>query len=328
MTRWHCVLFLALMIAAASSVAHEVRPAALQITEGADGAVQARWRQPVTGDYTIAISPVLSAGWLDGEPGQRQVTADSLIKIWNVAPPHVALAGQTLWVRGLDRTITDTLVQITYADGTVLTRLLKAARPVMQIPASRQPGVSVPEYLLLGISHIWSGPDHLLYVLGLILLLSGWRTLVTTITAFTLAHSLTLACAALGLIQLRPAPVEAVIALSIVYVAVELQRRVSGLDPTTPPWLMAFSFGLLHGFGFAGALRQVGLPEHSLLSALFLFNVGIEIGQLLFVALVLTAVRLLRDYLPYLQPRLLRLAPYGIGSLASCWLLQRLVACF
>ena len=237
--------------------AHEVRPAYLEITEHKDGPVTVRWRQPIMGEYAIAIAPVLSAGWLDGSPRRRYITADSLIKVWTVPVPHGRLAGQTLTIRGLDKTITDTLVRISFADGRVISRVLKASHPLMQIPVTRSMSLSLPGYLQLGIGHIWSGPDHLLYILGLILLISSLRSLVTTITAFTLAHSITLACAALGLIRLRPAPVEAVIALSIVYVAVELVRKQRGLTDiaTRKPWIIAFVFGLLHGFGFAGALQ-------------------------------------------------------------------------
>lgn len=310
--------------------AHEVRPAYLEITEHGDGAVTVRWRQPIMGEYTIAIAPVLSAGWLDGEPGRRYTTADSLVKVWTVPMHHGELAGQTLTIRGLDRTITDTLVRITFTDGKVLSRILNASHPFMQIPDTRGLSLSLSGYLQLGIGHIWSGPDHLLYILGLILLISSLRSLVTTITAFTLAHSITLACAVLGLIRLRPAPVEAVIALSIVYVAVELVRKQRGLSDiaTRKPWVIAFVFGLLHGFGFAGALRQAGLPEDSIASALFLFNVGIEVGQLLFVLLVLGFLKLLQWSTPVLRTRAFALVPYGIGSIASFWLIQRLTVIF
>lgn len=322
------LMIMSLCLVPLAAVAHEVRPASLGITEHADGSIHVRWRQPVMGEYTIAIAPVLSSGWLDGDPQQVYTTGTSLIKSWTVAVPGQALAGQTLWIRGLDRTITDTLVRIEYADGRVVSRLLRAARPRMQIPAASHTALALPQYLQLGIRHIWSGPDHLLYILGLILLIGSFRSLVTTISAFTLAHSITLACSALGLVHLQPAPVEAVIALSIVYVAVEIIRLRRGRASLAgrAPWLIAMVFGLLHGFGFASALRQIGLPENSMLSALFLFNVGIEIGQLLFLLLVVGTLSLLKKNLPRLQAQLLHAAPYCIGSMASFWLVQRLVA--
>ena len=318
------------LAATGSAGAHEVRPAYLKIVERDDDSIEIRWRQPVMGDYTIAIAPVLSSGWLDGEPQERSVTSNSLVKTWSMNPPHAPLAGQTLWIKGLNRTITDTLVRIEYADGRVLSHLVKASRPSMEIPAKNSSTMTVPEYLLLGIHHIWSGPDHLIYVLGLILLISTFRSLITTITAFTLAHSLTLACAALGWIQLRPAPVEAVISLSIVYVAVELLRLRRGESSLAgrAPWMIAFVFGLLHGFGFAGALRETGLPDQAIAPALFMFNVGIELGQIMFVLLILATFRFLRNYLPVLQERMLRIAPYGIGSVASFWLIERMTAIF
>lgn len=310
--------------------AHEVRPAFLEITEQATGSIEILWRQPVMGEYTIAIAPVLSSGWLDAEPDRREITDNSLIKIWTIDPPHEKLPGQTLAISGLDRTITDTLVKIKYADGKELSQLVKAETPRLVIPGTGEVSRSLPEYLLLGIDHIWSGPDHLSYILGLILLITGLRSLVMTITAFTLAHSITLACAVLGIIQLRTAPVEAVISLSIVYVAAELIRLQRGRMSLAGrfPWLIAFVFGLLHGFGFASALRDAGLPQDSIGSALLLFNLGIEAGQLMFVLLVLLVLRLLKNYLPVLREQLLRYAPYGIGSVASFWLLQRLAAIF
>lgn len=320
------IIIVLLYLATPAGSAHEVRPAYLEITEYASGSVHIRWRQPIIGDYTIAISPVLSSGWLDSDPQQVYTTDTSLIKSWTVPAPGQALAGQTIWIRGLDRTITDTLVKIEFANGRELSQLLRAARPRMLIPAGKHTALALPQYLQLGIRHIWSGADHLLYILGLILLIGSLRSLVTTISAFTLAHSITLACSALGLVHLQSTPVEAVIALSIVYVAVEVIRLRRGQDSLAgrAPWLIALVFGLLHGFGFAGALRQIGLPENSMLRALFLFNVGIEIGQLLFLVLVVGILLLLKNRLPRLQAQLMHIAPYCIGCMASFWLVQRL----
>ncbi|HTQ99589.1 MAG TPA: HupE/UreJ family protein [Candidatus Acidoferrum sp.] len=311
-----------------SSFAHEVRPASLDITEQSDGSYVFRWRQPINGEYTIAIHPVLSSGWLDGDPQQAIATGTTLIRQWTVARPEQALSGQTLTIRGLDRTITDVLVTYTNRKGQVLTHLIKADQPQMTLPENGEGTDSMRDYLWLGITHIWSGPDHLLYVLGLVLLIHNRRALVFTISAFTLAHSITLACAALDLVRLRPAPVEAVIALSIVYVAVELVnggRKRAGLAQRKP-WLIAFTFGLLHGFGFAGALQQIGLPQQAVAWALLLFNLGIEAGQLLFVAAVLALGAVCFRLLPASESWLRRLLPYGIGSIASFWLLERLAA--
>lgn len=310
--------------------AHEVRPASLDITETADGTLDFYWRQPINGEYTIAIHPVLSSGWLDQEPQQTLATDTSLIRIWHVRHPDQPLSGQQLSIRGLDRTITDVLVTINSKAGKVNSHLIKASDPVMVISGTGEGASSIPEYLWLGLTHIWTGYDHLLYVLGLILLIQSRRSLLLTISAFTVAHSITLACAALNLVHMRQGAVEAVIALSIVYVAVELihsRQRRPGLAQRYP-WVIAFVFGLLHGFGFAGALQQIGLPQDAVALALLLFNLGIEIGQLLFVAAVLAAGWLCFRLLLPSRRVLLATLPYGIGSFASFWLLQRLVSLF
>lgn len=319
---------LLLALVALSASAHEVRPASLDIQESADGSLAFRWRQPINGEYAIAIQPELSSGWLDFAADSTIATNTSLIKTWHVSKPAIPLAGQELTINGLDRTITDVLVTMTSPTGRITSHLIKADAPHMTLPANGEGSNAIADYLWLGLTHIWSGPDHLLYILGLILLIGNLRSLVFTISAFTVAHSITLASAALNLVQLRSPPVEAVISLSIVYVAVELvhsNQHRPGLAKRWP-WLIAFVFGLLHGFGFAGALQQIGLPQQAVALALLLFNLGIEAGQLLFVALVLAAGWLCFRLLPVSRQWSQRWLPYGIGSVASFWLLQRLVA--
>ncbi|MFT4047229.1 MAG: HupE/UreJ family protein [Solimonas sp.] len=316
-----------LLLPAWPGYAHEVRPAYLEIDEAGDGTLQVLWKQPVVGSLSVPVRPQLSAGWLDGKARRSQTDA-YLIEEWTIAPPHAALAGQTLYVAGLERTITDVLVRLQYANGVSATQLLKPGQPRWQLPPAEQPSLPLADYFGLGVTHIWTGVDHLLYVFGLMLLVGDLRRLVKTITAFTLAHSLTLACAALDLINLPPAPVEAVIALSIVYVAVELVHKHRGRAGLAQrrPWLVAFSFGLLHGLGFAGALAQIGLPHGDIPLALLLFNLGIEAGQLLFVAAIalggLALARTLPRLLPYLRP----LPAYAIGALASFWFIERTLA--
>jgi hydrogenase/urease accessory protein HupE len=192
-------------------------------------------------------------------------------------------------------------------------------------------------YLRLGVEHIWSGIDHLLFVLALLLLVKGWRRVVATITAFTIAHSITLAMATLGFVHVPQKPVEAAIALSIVFVAAEIVRSRRGQPGLTEkaPWVVAFIFGLLHGFGFASALSEVGLPQNAIPVALLFFNVGVEVGQLLFIAAVFAFIALARLTIPWLRPTtpnaqpssLWRLVPpYAIGGVAMCWLIQRIAA--
>lgn len=320
---------LALLLAfALPARAHEIRPAYLEVTEAVDGSVDVLWKLPTVGRLSIPIRPQLSAGWLERDPDRTSQTDQYLISNWHVAAPHEALAGQQLRIDGLDRTITDVLTRVQYANGVTQTRLLKPESPSLTLPQAEKPALPILEYLTLGFTHIWEGVDHLLYVFGLLLLVGNFSTLLKTITAFTVAHSLTLAAAALNLITVKPAPVEAVIALSIVYVAVELvelRRGRAGLAKRYP-WLVAFTFGLLHGLGFAGALAQVGLPQGDIPLALLLFNLGIELGQISFVAIVLGIGAALRWAAPRLTPRLAGVPPYVIGSVASYWFIERTLA--
>jgi hydrogenase/urease accessory protein HupE len=221
--------------------------------------------------------------------------------------------------------MTDTLIRAEFADGTTWTQRLTPAHPETVIPVRESgPAVAIV-YLKLGMEHILLGIDHLLFVLALVMLVSGARRLVATITAFTAAHSLTLAAATLGWIQVPQQPVEALIALSIVLVAGEIVHTRQGRPGITRhwPWLVAFIFGLLHGFGFAGALAEVGLPEGHIPLALLFFNVGVEFGQLLFIAAVLGTVALSRRARAPLPRGAELLAPYAIGSVAMFWVIQR-----
>ena len=319
--RW--LLGAALALLAQVVAAHEVRPAYLEITpEGVGWKVL--WKQPLAGDVALDLQPVFSGGWLQTAPVELSRTPTHLVKRWRVPAEAAVLPGQTITIAGLEQTITDTLVRIRLADGTEITRLLKPMAPSMQVEAAR----GVPEvtaYLVLGIQHILLGVDHLLFVLGLLLLVQGRARLVWTLTAFTLAHSLTLALSALQVVRVPVPLVEAAIALSIVFVAVEvvhLWRGWPGLSSRWP-WAVAFAFGLLHGFGFAGALGDIGLPQGAVLPALLLFNAGVEVGQLLFVAALLAVYFVLRRSSAASLGRLNWFAPYAIGGLASFWFIER-----
>jgi hydrogenase/urease accessory protein HupE len=183
-------------------------------------------------------------------------------------------------------------------------------------------------YLALGVEHILSGVDHLLYILAMLFLVKGWRRIVATMTAFTATHSLTLTAAALGWVHVPQPPVEACIALSIVFVAREIVETRRGRPGLTGryPWVVSFTFGLMHGFGFAGALAQVGLPQRAIPIALLFFNVGVEIGQLLFVSGVLGVMAVLTRF-PRTWPRWADAVPaYAIGTIAMLWTIQRIVA--
>jgi hydrogenase/urease accessory protein HupE len=256
------------------------------------------------------------------------------------------IGGRELRIAGLELTQTDVLLRVDYLDGSASNRRLTPVEPSVVIPARPSALDVVRTYTVLGVGHILGGVDHLLFVLALLLLVRGIGRLVATVTAFTLAHSVTLAAATLGFVHVPSAPVEATIALSILFLASELARqRLGAASPAagTPtqagvdaradltarfPWLVAFSFGLLHGFGFAGALSEVGVPQKAVPLALFFFNVGVEIGQLLFIAIVLAlgwALRRAALRAPAWWPRA---AAYGIGSVAAFWLVQRTAAIF
>lgn len=325
-----CWLLILALLASLTVQAHEVRPAYLEIKESAGSKIDVMWKQPAAGRLSLSLAPKLSSGWLTEQTARQTVTDSFLIRQWQITDPAVPLHGQKLKIDGLEKTITDVLVRITFANGTTVSQLLKPDNPQMEVLQPGRSTLPVAEYFQLGVTHIWQGVDHLLYVFGLMLLVSGIRPLIKTITAFTLAHSITLAGAALKLVEVRPANVELVIALSIVYVAVELvhlRRGNPGLAARAP-WLVAFSFGLLHGFGFAGALTEIGLPQDAIPAALLLFNVGIEAGQLAFVFLVLGLIAALKRIKPWLEQQISRLAPYLIGTLASFWCVERAVHIF
>jgi HupE/UreJ protein len=323
------VVALLLMVIGAAAHAHDVRPAYLEIIERPSGDLSISWKR-TAGSNLPAFTPRFSTGWTDTNPSTTRQAGDAIEKNWIVAKPHEPLAGTVLRIDGLETTITDVLLRVVYVDGSELTRVLKPSQNSLTLPGVEKSGAPVREYLLLGFTHIWSGIDHLLYVFGLVLLVRTPRLLLKTITGFTLAHSVSLAAASLGYVNIPPPPVEAVIALSIVYVAVELLRSRDGAPSlaSRAPWLVSMSIGLLHGLGFAGALAEVGLPADAIPQALLLFNIGIEIGQISFVALVLVIGHALIRHLPRLTNSLRWLPPYAIGSFASFWVIERIHAFF
>ena len=307
--------------------AHEVRPGFLELRATAANVFLMTWKVPALGAYRLGIEPRLPASCqLIGQPTTVQ-TGGAFIEYGQVSCTR-ALEGQRIAIDGLDGTLTDVLVRIESADGSVRTARLTPSDPSFVLPEAPGPLMVLRAYVGLGVEHILFGIDHLLFVLCLLLLVRRLRQLLATITAFTLAHSLTLAAATLGFIRVPTAPVEATIALSIVFLASELVRDDGrrGVVARYYPWLVAFSFGLLHGLGFAGALAEVGLPQGEIPLALFAFNVGVELGQLAFVTAVLTLVRLVR-LLPLRLPAWGQgAAGYAIGSLAAFWVFARFAA--
>ena len=335
--RW--ALLAAALVASAPLIAHEVRPAYLQIAETAPERFSVLWKQPIAQDRRLPIDPVLPNDCPPLAEPVPEVVTGALVQQWEVA---CSLDQGAIHISGLARTLTDVMVEIQHLDGERLTALLRPNSPSLDLG---DPAPQVAAYLWLGIEHLLFGIDHVLFVIGLVYLIPSRWELLKTVTAFTLAHSVTLALSVLELVRLPQGPVEAVIALSIVFLARELllpPERRSQLTGRRP-WIMAFIFGLLHGFGFAGALADIGLPRDQLAPALLLFNIGIEVAQIMIIAALLALLWAARW--AGLRPPTAVLqgvaqpagAPqaglawidltliYGIGALAAYWTLDRVL---
>lgn len=325
--RWVSVIFIVMvLLLPLPGHAHEVRPAYLELSEDRPGEFSVLWKTPMVGEMRLALDPVFSGPVEALTTVATRTTGDAVVQIWRLRAD--GLRGQTLYIAGLESTLTDVLVRIAFADGSMWIKSITPRQPETQIPMRPSAWDVAGTYLVLGVEHILTGIDHLLFVLALLLLTTGTWRLVKTVTAFTVAHSITLGLATLGIVHVPPKPVEAVIALSIVFVSAEILRTREGQAGLAArmPWIMAFTFGLLHGFGFAGALSEVGLPEGQIPVALLFFNLGVEAGQLLFIAGVLALVALARC-IQIAWPRWVALAPpYTIGSVAMFWVIQRVVA--
>jgi hypothetical protein len=320
---------LALVFVATVAWAHSFDPTLLDVRERDGGVYDVIWKSPVPvgpGGPTRQLTPVFGACRRVGDTGATSAGAGGLIA-FRIDCGVQGLHGQKIAVAGLTSYPADVVLRIQWADGRLTTTVLRSGAEEFTVPgtgAGAPAGIVLRRYGALGVEHILTGTDHLAFVLGLLLLVRGWWRLVETISAFTLAHTVTLGLAVLGFVHVPPAPVEAMIALSIVLVAVEALRPV-GADPTLAqrqPWLVAFTFGLLHGLGFAGALAGLGLPPDHVPLALVAFNGGVEVGQLLFVAAMLGPVVLVRR-----MPQPLQALPaYAIGTVAVVWTLERVAA--
>jgi len=316
-----------LLLWSAAGAAHEVRPAYLELREEAGEHYQVVWRVPARGEARLALAVELPAncqvvgaasGSSDGWVNSQQ---------WRTHCPG-GLAGGEIAIQGLAGTITEVLVRLLPLEGTAVDARLTPEAPSFLVPVQASVWDLAATYTLLGVEHILYGLDHLLFVLALLLLVRGGWAIVKTVTAFTVAHSITLAAATLGYISLPPRAVDAVIALSIVFLAAEICRVLSGERPLSArkPWIVAFAFGLLHGFGFASALAGAGLPADAIPLALLAFNIGVELGQIAFLAVALPSLAALALLYESLRLPALRVGAYAIGGVAAAWMLERLIA--
>ncbi len=311
----------------APSGAHELRPGYLELRERGPELFDVLWKVPARGELRLALSATLPERCEVVTPRSATAFEAAMTERWSVRCAG-GLTGGTIAIEGLAATLTDVLVRIEASDGSARIARLTAREPAFVVPAEPGRGEVAATYLRLGVEHILGGIDHLLFVLALALVVRGTRRLVVTVTAFTVAHSLTLAAATLGFVQVRQGPVEAVIALSIVFVAGEIVHEARGRPGLSArrPWIVAFVFGLLHGLGFAGALRELGLPQQSIPLALLFFNLGVELGQLLFIACVLPLAALGRRAALRWPVAAMQVPAYGIGSVAVWWTLERISA--
>ena len=313
---------------AASAGADVFRPAYLELREAGDGEYDVLWKVPVLGDdLRLSVYVAFPADTEQLSEPRIVTSGGAWIERWRIRHEG-GLVGQTVAIEGNAVGVTDVIARVERLDGTSQVERLQPGKPRFVVLAPAGTAEIAWSYLVLGIEHILGGVDHLLFVLALLLIVRGSMRIVATITAFTAAHSTTLVAATLGWVDVPGPPVEAIIALSIVFVAAEAVHGLRGKEGLTAraPWVVAFSFGLLHGLGFAGALTEVGLPQKAIPVALLMFNVGVEAGQLVFVATVLLLGALLGRVVAARPAWATGLVAYGIGSVATFWTLERVLS--
>ena len=320
------LLLIVLISNANSAFAHEARPGFLELSQTGPETYSFLWKKPSGGEVELQIAPVIPQGCQLQTPDRQQKVLPGVLVVQGILDCNGGIAGKTIAISGLEATISDVLVRVHHSDGRLESHLLKPASPSVTLGVRTNLRQRSLGYLELGFQHILLGMDHLLFVLGLLLIVSKRWTLVKTISAFTVAHSITLAIATLGYANAPLLPLNAAIALSILFLGPEIVRKWRGETSFTirHPWVVAFAFGLLHGFGFASGLTAMGLPKAEIPLALLLFNVGVELGQLCFVFLVLLLERAFR-ILEIHWPRLVQRIPgYSVGALGAFWTIQRM----
>lgn len=315
------------VVGCASVFAHESQPATLELRQVATSRYEITWRAPFYYGMPHPAQIELPDDWHDVVQPTERLLPDSQVFRRVVTVGDRGVEGAIVRFPGLEKTVTDVFVRLNRQDGTMMTSVVRPSRPYAQLRGERAWYISAVEYVVLGFHHILQGVDHLLFVLGLLLIVRGRMMLFKTITAFTVAHSITLAIATLGYASVPLPPLNACIALSILFLGPEVVRSWRGETSLTirSPWVVAFLFGLLHGFGFASGLSTSGMPKAELPLALLFFNVGVEMGQLVFVFLALGLARSFR-VLEVRWPRWVEALPgYTVGSLGAYWAIQRTV---
>jgi hydrogenase/urease accessory protein HupE len=321
-------LFLLLMLIAVASpvMADELRPGYLELSQQSERFWQVKLKAPVKGGLAANASLMMPPYCALGAP-RRTLIDGSLTSVWR-ADCAQTIIGAEVGIVGLDKTLTDALLRVAPLGRPVQAMRLTAVTPTAVIASLPSRWQVASTYFVTGVEHILLGYDHLLFVVSLVLLLGGLWTIAKAVTAFTVAHSITLIGTTLRVLGLPQAPVESVIALSILFLAVEILKK----NPDVPrlserlPWVVAFVFGLLHGFGFAGALKEIGLPEGDVPTALLTFNLGVEAGQLMIVLVTLAALKALARFARPLMRPTLTAATYAVGITASFWFIERTFA--
>ena len=322
------LLLIGVLCSAATTFADEFRPALLEITESEPGRYAVLWKVPLQNDRALDISPLFPEHIQQMGPASARVVQGSRIEQSTWTSETGSLVGGTIEIAGLSALPIDVIVQIDMADGEEHSAILRPATPSYVVPERTTKWTVATSYWKIGTIHILEGYDHLLFVLALLLIIPNLWMLFKTITAFTLAHSISLALATLGVVNMPGAPTEAVISLSILFLAVEIVHSRQGHVTFTEqyPWVVALAFGLVHGLGFAGALAEVGLPEREIPLALLMFNVGVETGQILFVCAVLVVIAIVKRIPVTWHSEGWRLMPYAIGCTAAFWTVQRVAS--
>lgn len=328
--RFGMVVLLFALLSPFSLLADEFRPALLEINERDGGWIDITWKVPTLGDQVLALTPVLPKFLEPMGPGLGQQVPGAFVETRSFRAGQQTLNGATIEIEGMVGVPIDVLVRVNLADGGSHSAILRSTNNSFTIPEQATRTQLAISYWRMGTIHILEGYDHLLFLLTLLLIVAGFWPLLKTVTAFTVAHSITLALATLGLVHIPPVPTEAVISLSIMLLAVEVVHKNQGQFTLSErfPWLVAFTFGLVHGLGFAGALSEIGVPQNEVPLALLMFNLGVETGQVMFVAVVSLLVAGVHRLHSHSALTLERAAPYVIGGIASFWTLERLIGTF